>query len=522
MKNRFNTPCLDVNYFRKRIVEQFSVHSEIETETSTIEWGQKYLPMYYTNEPSSMHEWVSELLDSTFPVRGVKAVVIGPRGGAKSTTCTFTYALKQAVEGKEKYIILISDTEGQACSHLENIKDELEANIDLRRDYPYATGVGPVWQKAHIQLNNGVVIQAFGTGSRIRGRRVKQFRPSLIILDDVENDSHIESNAARIKVKEWFNRTVFNMGNAKTNFFVVGTSLHKECLITELTARAGWETKKKDGKPEPFRAIEKWPKRMDLWDRWEELYCNPHDATSEKTARRFYLDNKKAMDLGHKILWADKDNLYALMQLRAEIGHRAFLAEMQGNPINPEVCEWEEEYFTHDTFWIDSLPENLVLTGVSIDPSKGKDGKKYDYSSICYGGIDARGHVYVDFNLEKRSADKIVADGLTVYEASEASVLILEVNQFQSLFEADFKEEAEERNLDLHIVPIDNRVNKNMRIRRLSPLLSQKRIHVVRSAGSNIAVNQLKDFPVADHDDGPDSLEMFTRILFNIIEENQV
>src|SRR5690606_21375835 len=156
----------------------------------TLEWGQYYMPHYYTNEPSYMHRWISQQVDREFAKRGKKIALIGPRGGAKSTTGTVTAVLKRACEETESYIMITSDTTRQAVEHLKSSKEELGTADRIAEDYPGAAGEGPIWQAGFIQLRNGVSIRAAGTLSRIRGFRRRQARPSLIIIDDPENDEH--------------------------------------------------------------------------------------------------------------------------------------------------------------------------------------------------------------------------------------------------------------------------------------------------------------------------------------------
>ena len=65
------------------------------------------------------------------------------------------------------------------------------------------------------------------------------------------------------------------------------------------------------------------------------------------------------------------------------------------------------------------------------------------------------------------------------------------------------------------IVPaaIHNHVNKQMRIRRLGPFMSHRRLRFLAgSASTRLLVEQLRDFPAGAHDDGPDALEMALRL----------
>ena len=59
----------------------------------------------------------------------------------------------------------------------------------------------------------------------------------------------------------------------------------------------------------------------------------------------------------------------------------------------------------------------------------------------------------------------------------------------------------------------NNQVNKQVRIRRLTPFLAQKVFRFKSgSPGARLLVEQLRDFPCGDHNDGPDALEMAVRL----------
>ena len=505
----------------RRIASRFSPHIPPVERGSTLEWGAYYLPHYYSCGPSLMHKWISSTLDNQFARRGQRAVVIGPRGGAKSTVATLTYVLRQAVMGLEPYILIVSDTESQAIENLANIKLELEDNAHgLSLDYPAAVGQGPIWRENYIRLRNGVVIHAAGTGQAIRGRRVKQHRPSLIVGDDLENDQHIESSLKRERVETWFNRTLMNMGDERTNTVILGSALHRESLLMKLLRRPGWIVRREKKRPAPFRAIEKWPDRMDLWNKWETIYNSPDNPDAERDANRFFKANKSAMKYGAVLCWPDREGLYQLMKLRAEIGAASFDAEKQGNPIDPSTCEWPERYFTHSEFYFEEWPENLIIKAIALDPSKGKTDRRHDYSSFAYGGVSSEGVVYVDLNMAKRPVDQIINDGLDIYQSFNPATLAIETNQFQELLAEDFAEAAEAEGINLHITPIENFTAKKVRVRRLSTLFSQRRIRFkAGSEGAAICVQQIRDFPNGDHDDGPDSLEMLCRCMFAMLED---
>jgi hypothetical protein len=79
-------------------------------------------------------------LDGMFDTRNAKLNVLGPRGAAKSTLGTLAFPLRAAVEGREPYIWIVSDTMYQARQHLENLKRELLDNPILAQAYPQSVG----------------------------------------------------------------------------------------------------------------------------------------------------------------------------------------------------------------------------------------------------------------------------------------------------------------------------------------------------------------------------------------------
>ena len=94
----------------------------------------------------------------------------------------------------------------------------------------------------------------------------------------------------------------------------------------------------------------------------------------------------------------------------------------------------------------------------------------------------------------------------------------VETNQFQELLADDLLQVAQERGILMPLYTLNYQVNKLVRIRRLTPYLSRR---IVRfkgdSPGARLLVEQMRDFPNADHDDGPDALEMAQRLASELL-----
>ncbi len=214
-----------------------------------------------------------------------------------------------------------------------------------------------------------------------------------------------------------------------------------------------------------------------------------------------------------EVLWPDRLSLYELMRHRASIGHAAFEAEHQGNPVDPSTCEWPEEIFNWPGIHFDAWPEKLDLRVVSIDPSKGRDSKHGDFSAIIlYGRASASGIEYVECDMSRRPVDVICQDAARLCKGFGPDVLALETNGFQELMKVPLEDELRKAGVEVWIRGMDNSVNKNVRIRRLTSPLTTKRMRFKsRSPGTYKLLEQLKLFPNADNDDGPDGVEMARR-----------
>jgi predicted phage terminase large subunit-like protein len=474
-------------------------------------WGRRYLPEHFTRPPSAMHRWLATELDGMLHARPRRINVLGPRGSAKSTVGTLAFPLRAAVERWDPYIWIISDTRQQACAHLENIKRELLDNGPLAAAYPDAVGRGPVWRSGAVILRNGIALEAFGTGQRIRGRRYGAARPTLIVCDDLQNDEHMLSARQRERSRNWFHGTLLKAGTSRTNVVHLATALHREALAMQLHETPGWTSR-------IFQAIQTWPANLTLWQEWEALYTDLRNPSYRELALAFYRQHRADMDEGADVLWPEEEDLYTLMCMRAESGRGAFAREKQNSPTNPELCEWPESYFD-EKIWFDDWPSQLRVKTMALDPSKGSDSRRGDYSALIMLGVDEEGTIYVEADQARRPTPQIVSDGVEWYRRFRPDVFGIEANQFQDLFAAGFETEFQRQSiLAPRPYPLDNRVNKQVRIRRLGPYLSTHRLRFKsESPSTRLLVQQLQEFPVGDHDDGPDAAEMAIRLAAELL-----
>lgn len=477
-----------------------------------IEWGKKYVPHYFTRPFSHAHFTLAAELDRLTLSRAQKVVIIMPRGYAKSTFASFLKALKSICEGTERYILIGSKTEDQASKYLSSIKEELESNLLIQQDYPSACVKGSVWNTSRIETGNDVCVEVFGKGTGVRGRKFKQWRPTLIISDDLQESDDVNSPTMRANDMEWYNRSLIPCGDTDTNYFLIGNNLHQESIVAQCAI-------KPDYKAIRFAAIESFPINEGLWETWEQKYlsCRNDNEEDKQECLQFYANNKAAMDEGATLLWPEKESLYDLMCMRASIGHAAFDAEKQNNPRDPSKCEFPEEWFDDERFYTE-LPKDVGRITVGYnDPSKGgKAGKKRDYSPIItlhfYPSLRL---CYVEADCRKIPVTQLTDSIIDWHKAVHYDAFGIETNGFQELLGNELSGKMLERNTLFTVIPVENYgVNKNVRISRLSVWLQRGFFRYKRGCPyTKILLKCLLEHPFATYDDPPDAMEGALRVL---------
>ena len=152
---------------------------------------------------------------------------------------------------------------------------------------------------------------------------------------------------------------------------------------------------------------------------------------------------------------------------------------------------------------------------MALDPSKGGDARRGDYSAYVMLGIDAAG---VDLCRGRSGPPADAADGGrrrgAVRAVPAARRSASRPISFRSCCAASSRRSSRGSKWPASCRPrFTTTSNKLVRIRRLGPYLSQRRLRfLASSASTRLLVDQLRDFPAAAHDDGPDALEMALRL----------
>lgn len=313
-----------------------------------------------------------------------------------------------------------------------------------------------------------------GEGGQFTGRGFH-----LLVIDDpIKNAEDALSERFRDKQWDWFQSTVQNRLEPGGVIAVMQTRWHKDDLIGRLLKRA------EEG-GEPVHRVH----LPAIAGEGDQLGREPGEA-----------------------LWPSRWPIEELRRIENNTERFWWLSQYQQTPSQHAQVEWPDSYF--NDIWRRTIPDpdNIGFRVMFLDPSLGKT-EKADYSAFVIVTVMHHGLVYVEADLARRGIVQIVDDGIELFRRYDPIAWGVESNGFLALGELI----QERSQAALPLAKVSQYKEKITRIRLgLGPLLNQGRLKFLEGQGTRLLVNQLKDFPMADHDDGPDALEGAIRIARSI------
>lgn len=490
-------------------------------------FGRAYLPHYFIRESPAFHEeldviWEQGVMKGKNPLiagngidrmDGSRHAVAAPRGHAKSTNFTFKDSIHAVLYRYKHYLIIISDASEQAEGFLEDIRNELEDNYNIIQDFGRLKGE-KAWNSKTLLTSTDVKVEALGSGKKIRGRRHRNWRPDLLLLDDIENDENVNTPEQRRKLDSWFKKTVSKSGDTYTDIMYIGTILHYDSLLANTLKNTGYTSK-------IYRSILSWADNQGLWDEWESIYTNLFNDYHKEDARAFYEANEEEMLKGTEVLWREKWSYYDLMKMRVDEGVASFNSEMMNEPIDPDAALFNEEWFDfYEDGEYDFSSPDFILIGAN-DPSLGKN-KRSDTSSIISLALQiSTGYLFVvEASVERRKPDVIITDVIETHRRFKRDYkkgyykFGVETVQFQFFFKEVMAEKSRKSGEYIPIEEIQSTQNKQLRIESLQPLV--KNHYIKFSRKHKTLLQQMKEYPMAKNDDAPDGLQMAVALAITV------
>jgi hypothetical protein len=410
-----------------------------------------------------VNEKYHSLLKPTEHLAG--AMFAEPREHGKTVRWSFAYVLWCIITGKKRYALLIGASGEAARENLINIKIELEENELILEDFGDLKG--DVWRDDRIELKNAACIQAKGSGASMRGTRFRQYRPDLILLDDILKDDAVDSPSQRDKISRWLKRVVFNLG--KTAFIIwVNTIFHSDDPISRLIGEVEAGTLK----------------------RWiaVRLSCYKPDGSP---------------------LWSEYWSAEALAEKQEQLGFDNFSTEWLNEPLSDEQRIIQLVWIkTHEYRELPPASELRYFCGV--DPATGKHDRTAEIPIAVHRKT---GIIYVLPPWAKVCSETATVRQLMIMHRLYAFELIAwEDVVFSGIYGNYIQKLAAEENVYLPIKKLGNTLSKDAKARFLSPLIENGIIRFP-AEGADDMKNELVNFPKWKFDDQMDGLYLVVKVI---------
>lgn len=417
-----------------------------------------YLPHYFYDGFAKFHYEMVRAAE----IREKPVLIVSAGGFGKSTVITLLNTLHAVCFATHHFVVLGSMTEDVAIQPVTLVKLELEENERIRADFGDLRGQYK-WEDGDFVTSNSVRVKARGAGQAFRGLRWRQYRPSLVILDDIEDNDLAISPRRVQKTLTWIMATILPRLDVKGwQLIVVGNIINRTGVIGHL------------------------------------LYHPDYKSF----VRKVY----PAEDGNGKPLWPARFPVSTLNNLKKLMGYVRYAGEMLCAPID------DTHYFRPEMthfFDISILPKLQDIVGY-IDPSV-TESKAGDYKAIIAIGKlpnDHREYVCGCWIKHGTNAQMVNA----VYRMDEDRnfrTIGLESNGFQRFLKRDFDEVALKRGRILPIKLDNHNESKSIRIQRLVALHDSGDLVFCRDVGDTpLLLEQLYQWEDhgREHDDGPDAL----------------
>lgn len=407
-------------------------------------------------------------------------IITAFRGSAKSTIITLSNVIWSIVGVKQKkFVLILGHTQLSTQIHLIDIKKELEENDDFRRDFgPFKEEVDQDGTQSILLPQYGANISTRSIGQNIRGIRHFQYRPDLIIADDIEDSDSVRTQENRDKMFDWLTGDVIPAGDRNTQLVFIGTPLHNDSTLMRM--------EKFFQNNDPRNVFRKFPivdeNNIPLW---------PGKFKTQKD-----IDDQKSKCF-NELVW-----------------QREYLLKIVDNDYQI-IKRVDIHYYTE-------LPAgiNPRFSAVSIDPARSQKATA-DYTAMVSGrlygsGKDRKLYILPNIVNERLTTDQIIGKAKSISRSlnlgSYARVYVEDVN-FQGIFTELLKNEG----IPAKPFPVRG-WSKEDRLTAVSSLIQLGRV-IFADKGNEKLVEQILNFGKDNHDDMVDATTM---LILQMFEDSKI
>ena len=354
------------------------------------------------------------------------AALAAPRGHAKSTSTTHSFALANICFKLKSHVLIVSDTEAQAINFLGDIKTELIENEMLINTFGFKRFIKDRETEVVGEFNDGhkfrIVVK--GSEQKVRGIKWRNKRPDLILGDDLENDEIVMNEERRHKFKQWFRNALLPCGSDTCHYRIVGTILHLDSMLERLMPPM-------DHASTQSTKVKDWNYNTDR--QWISARYRAHPS----------------MDDFSEILWPEQFSEARLNQIR--LGYMdegipdGYAQEYLNNPIDMTNAIFQ----SHDFQPMHPDDRELPLTYYISADLAISEKKQRARSVFCVAGMDEHGDLIYRQVEKMQGADafELIDTLFNLVVMYEPDMVIIEKENIATTLHGPILREMEERGI---------------------------------------------------------------------------
>ena len=343
----------------------------------------------------------------------------------------------------------------------------------------------------------------------------------------------------------WFDTDLGYAGNTETNCVLIETLKHEESIAATLRKRPGWRTLF-------FRAIEhpedlRHPTAEGLWEEWERIYTDATNESAKADAQTFYDEHKEKMTDGVKELWTEKLNYLEVRKNVANEGYFPVMRELQNETRDPSTEIFDMSKAVKFTVEADGLLrsdgrlvrwQKIIGATIFLDWAGGFDNQKSCFAAIAVLLWEEMPNAQAEHPLAKHHAYLLECwlDRCPPTQQIEQLFIQLEktkavlaqvpqpgfivavekyvdtTNTIHDYVSRVFDDCKKKYNADVVLEFLPRFKDKIERIITLDAPITNGWLAFHENLGEEV-FRQLRQFPNADHNDAPDSLQGATELV---------
>jgi hypothetical protein len=433
-------------------------------------------PGIFSSPFSILHDEIFRLINQSLLSGKNKIVIAAPRGIGK-TSIARAIAMRGILFRLYNFIVYVSNTAGSAEMQTENMKRDLLTSQIVKNMFGSIkvkdeNGMDESFSKLAWTAYGSIFVLPRGMGQQIRGINWSNFRPELVIIDDLEDAKEVRNPENRKEWKRWFKadllKTEGRFGK-RTVFIYIDTVKHEDSILAGLLESKEWASIKLAICDDNYKSFD--PNYMTD----EEIAAEVEEHREDGTLDEFYMERMN-------VPISKEDAVFQSAYFKYFTDARKYL-KIDGVEYTEQNPGIRSSHLTHITL---------------VDPARTAKLQSAD-SAVITVGIDRENHaIFIRDQVGRKFfPDQLYDEMFRQVKAHDSFILAIDMEGLSNFIKQPIESECRIRNIHPMIVELPSKREQKAKEIRVASLASLYRLGNIYHNKTNCAKleGQLLAFP---------------------------